>query len=500
VAALLAFLIVPAAAFADGGAWTEADDPGSLASVSRCIGAQAAWLQSWTGQGVGVALIDSGVVNVPGLQGQVVYGPDLSFEGQDPGLASLDTFGHGTHLAGIIAGHDAGLPVTEEGAASGFLGIAPDARVISLKVATTDGSADVSQVLAAIDWVVQHRNDKDLNIRVLCLAYGTDSVQAPEIDPLAYAVDAAWKKGIVVVVSAGNSGERGVLNDPAVSPRVLSVGADDTRGTLSIDDDTVPAWSSRGDGQRDVDLLAPGKSIVSLRDPGGSVDVEHPEARVGERYFRGSGTSQSAAVVAGAAALVIQRKSDIKPDEVKALLMRTATPVPGTTRSEAGAGLVNLTAALAVTDKPRDCEQKWDPTGLGSLEAARGSNHLDDGGVELTGEVDIFGQTWNAKDWAHDARDGKGWKKDKTSLIWNGVDWMDASSEGVKDDAQAWASGSWTGRSWSGRSWSGRSWSGRSWSSDQWNGRSWSRRSWSGRSWSADNWSRRSWSTNGWGL
>jgi len=471
-----------------------------MASVSRSIGVQDAWRQGFTGQGVGVALIDSGVVDVPGLQGGVINGPDLSFEAQDPALAFRDTFGHGTHLAGIIAGHDAGLPVTPEAAELGFLGIAPDAHIVSLKVATNDGAVDVSQVLAAIDWVIQHRDDKDLNIRVLCLAYGTDSVQAPEIDPLAYAVDAAWNKGIVVVVSAGNSGERGVLNDPATSPRVLTVGADDTNGTQSTADDAIPGWSSRGDGRRAPDLVAPGKSIVSLRDPGGSVDVEHPEARVGERFFRGSGTSQAAAVVAGAAALVVQRWPDIKPDELKALFTRTATPVPGTTSAEAGAGLLNLAAAFAVERKPRDCEQKGDATGLGSIEAARGSNHLDDEGVELVGEVDIFGQLWNAKEWTKRSREGKTWKQEKSSLQWNGSTWMEGVSKTAEDAAQDWASGSWTGRSWSGLSWSGRSWSGRSWSSDQWNGRSWSRRSWSGRSWSAENWSRRSWSTNGWGL
>jgi serine protease AprX len=174
--------------------------------------------------------------------------------------------------------------------------------------------------------------------------------------------------------------------------------------------------------------------------------------------------------------------------------------VPGASASDQGAGLIDVRAALAVARKPDHCGQKWDATGLGSLEAARGSNHLSDEGVELAGEQDIFGQPWNAKEWAKHARDGKGWKKDKNGLKWNGISWMEGLSDKAEDTSVGWAVGDWTGRSWSGRSWSGRSWSGRSWSSDDWNGRSWSRRSWSGRSWSSDNWARRSWSTNGWGL
>ena len=132
-----------------------------------------------TGRGVGVALIDSGVAPVEGLTtpGKVVNGPDLSFESQHPEAQYLDTFGHGTHLAGIIAGRDA----------NSFRGVAPDASVLSVKVATADGATDVSQVIAAVDWVVQHRDDNGMNVRVINLSVGTDSVQSYVLDPLAHA-------------------------------------------------------------------------------------------------------------------------------------------------------------------------------------------------------------------------------------------------------------------------------------------------------------------------
>jgi serine protease AprX len=117
------------------------------------------------------------------MSGKIINGPDLSFESQSDELRYLDTYGHGTHLAGIIAGND--------GTEDGFRGVAPGARVVNVKVANYEGAVDVSQVIAAIDWVVQHRNDNGMNIRVINLAYGTDSTQSPMLDPLSFAVEQA---------------------------------------------------------------------------------------------------------------------------------------------------------------------------------------------------------------------------------------------------------------------------------------------------------------------
>jgi serine protease AprX len=288
----------PASAFSstrtDSPGWKSGSDFASMSEVTKLVGAQSLWASGITGKGVGIALIDSGVVPVDGLRNQVVFGPDLSFESQAPALRNLDAFGHGTHLAGIMAGSDGASSVKGQSADSNsFSGIAPAAKIISLKVATYDGATDVSQVLAAIDWVVEHRNDRDMNIRVLCLAFGTDSPQDYRIDPLAYAAEVAWRKGIVVVVAAGNEGDSGRLNDPAVDPYVIAVGAEDMNGTPGAGDDLVPEWSSEGSADRGPDVVAPGRSVVSLRSPGSWADLLFPEARVGDRYFRGSGTSQA---------------------------------------------------------------------------------------------------------------------------------------------------------------------------------------------------------------
>src|SRR5690606_22889331 len=135
---------------------------------------------------------------VPGLD-HVIHGPDLSFDSQIDGLLHLDGYGHGTHMAGIIGGRG-----VQGAGGPDLVGIAPDVDLYSIKVGSHSGAVDVTQVIAAIDWVSQHADE--LGIRVLNLSYGTDSVQAWQVDPLAYAVETAWRRGVVVVVSGGNDG------------------------------------------------------------------------------------------------------------------------------------------------------------------------------------------------------------------------------------------------------------------------------------------------------
>ena len=205
--------------------------------------------------------------------------------------------------------------------------MAPDSRIVSIKVADAKGQTDVSQAIAAIDWVVQNRNKNGLNIRVLNMSFGTDGVQSYLLDPLAYAAEQAWHKGIVVVVAVGNEGfGTGKVNNPAYDPYVIAVGSDNANGTATTADDVVSSFSNDGDGTRNPDVVAPGDHVVSLRTPGRYLDTTYPAARIGERLFRGSGTSQAAAVVSGAAALLISQRPELTPDQVKALLMGTARP------------------------------------------------------------------------------------------------------------------------------------------------------------------------------
>ena len=469
-------------------------DLGSMYYVAQEVtGAGEYWNDGFAGKGVDVALIDSGVLPVEGLRtpGKVVHGPDLSFESQADNLRNLDTYGHGTHLAGIIAGRDSTIPARIQKGEERFAGVAPDARLVSIKVADANGATDVSQVIAAIDWVVQNRNKNGLNIRVLNLSFGTDGEQDYRVDPLTYAAEVAWRKGIVVVAAAGNGGfgsEK--MNNPAYDPYVIAVGGADGAGTYHQKDDTVPAWSSWGDGIRNPDLVAPGKSIVSLRAPGSMIDAQHPAGRVGTtpRFFRGSGTSQAAAVVSGAAALVIQRRPWIKPDQVKALLMRTARSLPAANPRGQGAGMIDLKEARGRSTP--FVTQTWPlATGTGSLDAARGSSRLVDGDIALDGERDIFGTAWDGVRWSSESLLEASW----TGGVWNGVRW---SGDGWTSDS--WLGVRWSGVRWSGVRWSGVRWSEASWSANAWNGVRWSGDNWTGVRWSGDTWSGVRWSGVRW--
>jgi len=474
------FQTTPTAAAAT---YNPATDLYSMKAITALAGAPAWWNAGYTGAGVDVAVIDTGVAPVPGLDGtnKIINGPDLSFESQAPGLTYLDTNGHGTFMAGLIAGHDSTLTAPYANApATAYRGIAPDARIVNMKVGVADGGVDVTQVIAAIDWVVQHKNDNGLNIRVINLSYGTNSTQAYAIDPLAFAVEQAWKRGIVVVAAGGNYGFQNLpgnappLSNPAFDRFVLATGSADTRGTATMADDTVPSfspWSGAG-GDRRVDMVTPGSHIQGLRVPNGFIDTTHPEGRIDSRYFRGSGTSQSAAILSGAAALVLQKYPNATPDRVKKLLTSTAQRINGNVGGY-GAGELNLTKAAATALPTSTQTWPWS-TGLGSIDASRGTDRLSVNGVTLSGAQDIFGAPFNSAVMAAAQALGIAW----TGGTWNGRSWS----------GSAWSGRSWSGRSWSGNDWSGRSWSGGSWSTGSWSGGSWSGSTWSGRSWAGGSW------------
>ena len=343
-----------------GAAYDPASDSYSMANLTAQMGAPAWWNAGYTGQGVDVAVIDTGVAPVQGLNspGKVVYGPDLSLESQNSSLTNIDTNGHGTFMAGLIAGHDPSLTAPYANApASAYRGIAPDARIISLKVANADGSADVTQVIAAIDWVVQHAHDPGMNIRVINLSYGTVSSQPYQADPLAYAAEQAWKHGIVVVAAVGNTGGNPGngqgLSDPAYDPYVLAAGAYNSMGTNKIKDDVVASYSARTNGCggcKNPDIVAPGTHMQGLRVVGGFIDQNHPEGILSDRYFRGSGTSEATAITSGVVALLLDKYPDLTPDEVKYMLTNSAQNIPGWDGHFQGAGALNLPKLMTMPD------------------------------------------------------------------------------------------------------------------------------------------------------
>jgi serine protease AprX len=255
-------------------------------------------------------------------------------------------------------------------------------------------------------------------------------------------------------------------------------------GTSTLADDTVASFSSTGSSARSVDVVAPGAHLQGLRVPNSWIDTTYPGGRIDDRYFRGSGTSQAAAFVSGAAALALQRYPSMDPVTLKYLLRSSARALSGFSSRSEGQGEVDLAKMLATTPWTKKGSTAKPSSGTGSLELARGSEHLTRDGVVLVGEQDIFGQPFDSSAMAALEAAGSSW----SGGTWNGSTWSGSS----------WSGSSWSGSSWSGSSWSGSSWSGSSWSGSSWSGSSWSGSSWSGSSWSGSSWSGSSWSTGSW--
>ena len=450
----------------------------TLADVRSMIGASTGTAATLTGAGVGVAMIDTGVAPVPGIPAaQLVNGPDLSFESQAPALRYLDTYGHGTHMAGIIIANDT---------ATGTKGLAPKAKLTSLKLGTATGAVDVSQVIAAVDWVVKNRNHDPANpIRVLNLAYGSGGDPSTWSDPLQYAVEQAWEAGIVVVVAAGNNGNTSrKLTNPATDRYVLSVGATATHGTLAKTDDTLSVFTNLGNTGKQVDVLAPGQSILSLSDRGSYVDTYFPLARSGATLVRGSGTSQASAVTSAAVALLLQHRPSLNPDQVKDIIKR-GTVVPNGLAAALGLKQINVATAMTLLPSFGSKQNYWqESNGLGNLDASRGVSRVISNGVALSGDNTPFG-SFDGTAWRYKAKYTDSWK----GGVWMGYRLAGDGWTGTSFASKTWASAVWPGKPWGGATtWVDPSWTGRFWA-----GRFWAAPSWTGRFWASDDWSSANW-------
>ena len=448
------------------------DETTTASSFARTSGAGQAWSKGLLGQGVGVAVIDTGISPMPDFAGRLIHGPDLSGEG-----STIDNYGHGTVMAGVIGGSGTDSAMRTGGS---YTGVAPRADLISVKAAGRNGVVDVSTILQAMHWVAAYKNQ--YNIRVVNLSWGTNSAQHHTIDPLNFAVQRLWKHGVVVVVAAGNSGpQSGTITKPGDDPMVLTVGAFDDKQNAEPGDDVISSWSSRGPtaaGVRKPDILAPGRSLIAPRAYGSYVEQTYPKALVSPSYIKGSGTSEAAAVVSGLAALMIQANPSLTPDQVKKALTSTAAPISGTSAESQGAGRVQLASALAAT--PSLLPQVSTATGLGSIEASRGGANVQsdcngDGVAEIIrGEKDVRCEPWVPAAWTTSSWDSSAWLGD----VWPQSDWAPA----------LWDGRAWTGGTWSGRAWTGRAWTGSSWADSAWNGRAWTGAEWTGSSWTESKW------------
>jgi serine protease AprX len=295
------------------------------------------------GTGIGVAVVDAGINWQQDLYtkfGQNRVVANVRFN-TDYNQTTFDNFGHGSHIAGIVGGNGS----TSNGK---YIGVAPMANIINVKVSNDDGSATASTVVAGLQWVLENR--AQYNIRVVNLSLNSAVGESYHTNPLNAAVEILWFNGIVVVVSAGNNGS-GALYPPANDPFVITVGATDDKGTTGLADDVVTTFSAYGtteSGFAKPDLVAPGRDIVSLLgNSNGVIPTQHPENRVDGSYFRMSGTSMSAPMVAGAVALLLEDEPNLNPNQVKYRLMATANQNwPGYNVTTAGAGYLDVSAAV----------------------------------------------------------------------------------------------------------------------------------------------------------
>jgi len=399
------------------------------AVFAQQTGAPALWTQGDTGAGVNVAILDTGIDPLPDLAGRLTPGVDLSGEGN----SLQDSYGHGTFVAGLVAGN---------GASSGgaYTGEAPGAGLVSVKVAGASGQTDLATVILGVGWTILHRSA--LNIGVLNMSLGYQSLVSTVFDPLDIAVQKAWQSGIVVVTSAGNAGPfNGTILSPGDDPLVITAGAVDDQGQANPADDVMTAFSSVGptdpDGWFKPDLVASGRSVISLRAPGSTIDTNYPSARIGSSNFVGSGTSFSAAITSGAAALVLQADPGTTPNDVKARLLGSTNPGPVGNPFVDGFGSLNVYGA--VTDGP-------------------------DGGVHLSQTTPVmptpFGATVSLETtWSGSAWNGSAWN----GSAWNGSAW----------NGSAWNGSAWNGSAWNGSAWNGSAWNGSAWNGSAWNGSAW---------------------------
>lgn len=422
--------IFDAVAAFDEVAYVSLDRPTqSMGHLSATTGADAvrttngANVTGLDGTGIGIAILDSGIYtsHVDFLDKsnavRVVYSQDFTGENRTD-----DPFGHGTHVAAIAGG---GGRVSN----AAYLGIAPNANLINLRVLNSQGAGTVSGTLAALDWILT--NKTTYNIRVVNMSLGTPAVDSYRNDPICRAVRSLVNSGVVVVVAAGNNGKNsagqkvyGGIHSPGIEPSAITVGAANTFGTDARNDDGVATYSSRGptrsswtdangvqhyDGLMKPDLVAPGNKIIEAQAPKNLLVTQNPQlaanvspvATRDQMYL--NGTSMASPVVAGAATLLLQANPALTPNMVKAILMYTAQPLAGFNTLEQGAGELNIEGAVRLARLVRTNFGNTKPVGAPFLSTS----------VLPTPKTTIGGDTFT---WCQGILLGRHWAKG-TSLI-----------------------------------------------------------------------------------
>jgi serine protease AprX len=375
-----------------------------------------------------IAIVDSGIdtTRAEDFGARVVASVGLSQLA--PGATS-DAAGHGTFVAAMAAG-----------AAAAYPGVAPQADLVNLRVMDDKGMALTSDVIAAADWILQHKDE--YGIRVANFSLMSAAGNSFKFDPLDHAVERLWFAGVTVVAAAGNQGNETrlpMVYAPANDPFVITVGAASTRDTVEQDDDTVAPFSAYGhtaDGFAKPELVAPGRYVTSAMSPNATIYAAKADRVVAPGYLNISGTSFAAPVVAGAAAVLLARHPDWTPGQVKGALMLTAERLPAVAdRLASGVGEIRIPLAAALLTPP-------------NADAGLQRFVVDDPSV-------AGGKAFDAAAWTTAAAADPSWN----AVSWSEVSWDEVSWDEVSWDEVSWDEVSWDEVSWDEVSWESVSWS-----------------------------------------
>ncbi len=416
----------------------KAATPGILA-----VNAPQVWQQfGICGRGIGVAVIDSGVYHHPDLAGRIVASVD--FTGATVTTTTAvnsqgDPGGHGTHVAGLIAGN---------GKASGgvYTGTAPCANIVDVRVIDATGNSNVGIILRGIQWVLSNRHT--YNIKVANMSFGATQSGSYKNDPLATAAQVLTFAGVTTVVSAGNGGPTyQTITSPATDPFVISVGALDDNGTAAPADDLMAAFSARGktkfDSLSKPDLVAPGRKMVSLLSPGATIPSLYPDRLVtalgalAPQYLRLSGTSMAAPVVSGVVALMAERNSTLKPSQVKNRLKKSTKTLAFGEAQDKGRGLINALAAVSSIDPEKEYSdgRVTDSFAKDMRKFVQGQP-LPWKNLLFNGGVDSANISWENITWGNITWDNITWE----NLTWETFTWENISWEAITWESVTWLS------------------------------------------------------------
>jgi len=435
-------------------------------------GATSMWANGINGSGVTVAVLDTGIdANLPDFGGRVIAGVNLA-NLRNPLAWNVDQFGHGTFVSGLVA---------SDGQSSNgqYMGVAPGADLVSIKVANGSGITTESTVIEGVAWAIA--NEASDGIQVLNMSLGVEPSSPSALDPLDQAIEQAWRAGIVVVTSAGNAGPyNGTITSPGDDPLAITVGAMDDGGADNPAGFAMPTFSSVGptlyDGWFKPDVVAPGRSVVSLIPPNSTIALENPQASIGRHNFVGSGTSFSAAIVSGLVALLLQADPSLTPDQVKAALLFGASPGPIGNPLVDGHGIANVVAAAAVGGQ----------VFLNQSAAAAAESTSPPATVSLS-------STWTASTWNPANWSGEAWSAAPPSAAGT------TTSATNPANGSVWNGSTWNGTAWNEAAWNEAAWNEAAWNEAAWNEAAWNDAAWNDAAWNDAAWNDAAWNDSGWG-